>query len=82
MVCQGLALIMGFVSVCLRKWHARVHWLELASVAMCLCARQVAHVCEKKKTYMGDYISITGWGGRLYAFQCRQIHFVIPSLLC
>lgn len=25
MVCQRLALIMGFVSVCLRKWHARAH---------------------------------------------------------
>lgn len=32
MVCQRLALIMGFVSVCLRKWHARVYR------CVCVCA--------------------------------------------
>lgn len=62
MVCQRLALIMGFVSVCLRKWHARVHWWELASVAVCLCAKQVAHVCEKKNIYGRLYF---GWAGGL-----------------
>lgn len=43
MVCQCLALIMGFVSVCLRKWHARV----------CVCVLQGReHMGEKKKKHI------------------------------
>lgn len=45
MVCQCLALIMGFVSVCLRKWHARVHWCVL----VCVFVREGR---GKKRTYI------------------------------
>lgn len=51
MVCQRLALIMGFVSVCLRKWHARVYRCvcvcALVRVAVCLRVRQSEHGCGK-----------------------------------
>ena len=49
MVCQCLALIMGFVSVCLRKWHARVRWCVL--VCVCVCARGTWKK-KKKRTYI------------------------------
>lgn len=51
MVCQRLALIMGFVSVRLRKWHARVHWCLRALLVCCcvfVCARQRAQGHGKK----------------------------------
>lgn len=49
MVCQCLALIMGFVSVCLRKRHARVR--------LCVCVRMGV---DKTYIHAGDYIFKSG----------------------
>ena len=77
-VCQCLALIMGFVSVCLRKWHARVRWCVL--VCVCLCARDVE---KKKKTYIhiraGDYIFKSSWDCVRLNVSTQQIHCFLSA---
>lgn len=57
-VCQRLALIMGFVSVCLLKWHARVLWCVRVLVcdAVCLCVRRRTRGHGKLYICAGDYI--------------------------
>lgn len=56
MVCQRLALIMGFVSVRLRKWHARVHWCLRALLCVCVQGREHRGVEKKMYIHAGDYI--------------------------
>lgn len=60
MVCQRLALIMGFVSVYLCKWHARVLVCVCLWVAVYvyLGARLRANGCGKNvyTVHWGDYI--------------------------
>lgn len=56
MVCQRLALIMGFVSVCLRKWHARVHWCVPVLVCVAVCEAESTWVWKKMYIRAGDYI--------------------------
>lgn len=50
MVCQRLALIMGFVSVCLRKWHARVR--RCVPVLVCVAACKAEHIGKEKSIYV------------------------------
>lgn len=78
-VCQCLALIMGFVSVCLRKWHARVHWCvrALVCVATCLCVRPRARGgVEKMYIGAGDYIF-----KRVRLYLCAFKRFHTPDTL-
>ncbi len=79
-VCQCLALIMGFVSVCLRKWHARVRWCVCALVCVCVRGREHMGV-EKMYIYAQVIIFSTGW---LYMYahlnvSTHQIHCFLSA---
>lgn len=81
-VCQRLALIMGFVSVCLRKWHACVYRCVCVRwyVLQCVCAwGRVNMGVEKMYMHMGDYIFKRV---RLYACAFRHFHTHAVFSLC
>lgn len=81
-VCQRLALIMGFVSVCLRKWHARVYRCVCVRwcVLQCVCAWGRANMgVEKMYMHTGDYIFKRV---RLYACAFRHFHTRAVFSLC
>lgn len=54
MVCQCLALIMGFVSVCLRKWHARV------PAPVCVCKTESTWAWKKMYIQYAQVIISSG----------------------
>lgn len=66
---------MGFVSVCLRKWHARVRWC--VRVLVCVCVRGRGHMgVEKMYIRAGDYIF-----KRVTLYVCAFKRFHTPDTL-
>lgn len=77
-VCQRLALIMGFVSVCLRKWHARVLWCmrvlrcapcESMGVEKCMYVQVTIFARGWNYMYMHSNISVY----QIHCFLCRSV---------
>lgn len=77
-VCQCLALIMGFVSVRLRKWHARVRWCVCVSACVCccmfVCEAESTRIWKKMYIHAGDYIFKRGWDYVHLNVSTHQIH--------